>query len=111
MNFFVAKSGDFETFEGECLGDYLEFIVRRITCEKNTGRVCVEVLLLHSLVHNDDYTEEAQWIVSGKKLFSIIATTIVENKLHKVTLIKNNLFGYEWISHTVHYSELPYKLR
>ena len=111
MKFFVAKSGDFETFDGDCLGDYIEFSIRRISCEKSTGRVCVDVTLIHSLIHNDDYTEEAQWIISGKKLFSIVASTIKEDKLHKVTLIKNNLFGCVWVSHKVHHAELPYKFR
>ena len=111
MYFFVAKSGDFETFDGICLGDYIEFIVKRISCEKSTGRVCVEVTLIHSLIHNDEYTEEAQWVISGKKLFSIIANTIKEDKIHKVTLTKNDFFGLSWVSHTVHHAELPYDFR
>ena len=111
MYFFVAKSGDFETFDGVCLGDYIEFAVRSISCEKSTGRVCIDTTLIHSLIHNDDNPAEAMWIISGKKLFSIIANTIKEDKLHKVTLIKNNFFGCAWISHKMHHAELPYDFR
>ena len=111
MKFFIAKSGDFETYDGWCLGDYIEYIPIRYSIEPKTGRLMLQVTVIHSLIHNDDTPEDGEWIVSDKSLMSLLFHKTKDDVLHKVTLTSKNFFGYKWVRPSINHAPLPIQFR
>ncbi len=97
MKFFLNKSGDFETDTGACLGDYLELffydVVQFDTGKTVTGNFGVRIL--HSLVHNDEWQEDAQmvvqtWVSLKTYLDALSPTKINCLSVHPNSIVKVN---------------------
>ena len=93
MKFFLAKSGDFVTDTGQCLGDYLEVffydVVQFDTGKTVTGNFSVRIM--HSLVHNDDFQEDAQMVVSTWASLKTYLDTLNPTKINCLSVHPNSV--------------------
>ncbi len=103
MTFYLANDGDFYTHEGECMGSYLELVVRDITA--HDGVIFFIVIVVHSLIHEDP--EEMEWEIKSKNLFKTLMSSLKTEKLNHISTNKRNLLGFKFVSHRINYSILP----
>ncbi len=104
MIFYLANDGDFYTHEGECMGSYIELVVRDVTATTD-GTVSFTVIVLHSLIHEDP--EEMQWETKSKCLFKTLMSKLKPEKLNHISTNKRNLLGFKFVSQRINYSTLP----
>lgn len=109
MYFYLASDGEFYNNDGECMGSYLELVVKGVEIQSD-GSVIFRVVVLHSLIHGLD-PEPTGWVTNSKHLFKSLTTNFKLDKINHVSTNLRNFFGFKVVSHKINYSELPFYYR
>jgi hypothetical protein len=93
MKFFLTETGDFVTDNGVCLGDYLEVFFYD-TVQFDTGKTVTgnfSVRIMHSLVHNDDFQEDAQMVVTTWAALKTYLDALSSTKMNCLSVRPNQV--------------------
>jgi len=110
MNFYLRNDGDFVTFDGVCMGSYIELEFHNLSLT-NKGSILFQVTILHSLVHNEQLVENMGLVVRSVPMFRFFLKRLKQDRLNKISTVVNKFFGLKLTTPRITYSKLPFYSR